>query len=163
MRAMYLALLATLLTACSISNPSLKTPQAQPRPAPLFEHLGNFSRPISTQNAVAQRYFSQGLILGYGFNHQEAKRSLTIYHNRPLMKWNITRGFPDENADRTVQGYFSFREGGWWLENKTGSPMHIVRGAPVPDGESIEIKSDLQLRFSTPSGGRLLSFDFMRP
>ncbi len=75
MRAMYLALLATLLTACSISNPSLKTPQAQPRPAPLFEHLGNFSRPISTQNAVAQRYFSQGLILGYGFNHQEAKRS----------------------------------------------------------------------------------------
>ncbi|MBD3884167.1 hypothetical protein IFO70_20680 [Phormidium tenue FACHB-886] len=42
---------------------------------PLFEHLGNYSHPISTQNPQAQRYFDQGLILAYGFNHAEALHS----------------------------------------------------------------------------------------
>jgi tetratricopeptide (TPR) repeat protein len=43
--------------------------------APLFNNLGNFSRPISTKSPAAQRYFDQGLILAYGFNHAEAGRS----------------------------------------------------------------------------------------
>jgi tetratricopeptide (TPR) repeat protein len=42
---------------------------------PLFENLGNYSHPISTRNSQAQRYFDQGLILSYGFNHAEALRS----------------------------------------------------------------------------------------
>lgn len=42
---------------------------------PLFEGLGSYSRPISTRNPQAQRYFDQGLILSYGFNHAEALRS----------------------------------------------------------------------------------------
>jgi tetratricopeptide (TPR) repeat protein len=47
-----------------------------PEPAvPLFENLGNYSHLISTRNAQAQRYFDQGLILSYGFNHAEALRS----------------------------------------------------------------------------------------
>jgi tetratricopeptide (TPR) repeat protein len=47
-----------------------------PEPAvPLFEDLGNYSHPISTRNPQAQRYFDQGLILSYGFNHAEALRS----------------------------------------------------------------------------------------
>ncbi len=75
MRGLQIVLLTALLTACSTSSPSLKTPAAQPRPAPLFENLGNFSRRITTQNPLAQRYFSQGLILAYGFNHAEARRS----------------------------------------------------------------------------------------
>ena len=75
MRGRYLFLLVTLFTGCSTSTPVVKTPVAQPRPAPLFEHLGNFARPISTKNALAQRYFSQGVILAYGFNHAEARRS----------------------------------------------------------------------------------------
>ncbi len=75
MRGLYMVLLATLLTACSTSSPSLKAPAAQPRPAPLFEHLGAYTRLISTRNSLAQRYFSQGLILTYGFNHAEARRS----------------------------------------------------------------------------------------
>jgi tetratricopeptide (TPR) repeat protein len=43
--------------------------------APLFNDLGDFHRPISTQSELAQRYFDQGLILSYGFNHAEAYRS----------------------------------------------------------------------------------------
>ncbi|HEY9627048.1 MAG TPA: hypothetical protein V6C84_07085 [Coleofasciculaceae cyanobacterium] len=42
---------------------------------PLFENLGNYSHAISTQNPQTQRYFDQGLILAYGFNHAEALRS----------------------------------------------------------------------------------------
>lgn len=46
-----------------------------PVTTPLFENLGNYSHPISTRNPQAQRYFDQGLILSYGFNHAEALRS----------------------------------------------------------------------------------------
>lgn len=43
--------------------------------ARLFDNLGNYHYPISTANPLAQRYFDQGLILAYGFNHTEAGRS----------------------------------------------------------------------------------------
>jgi tetratricopeptide (TPR) repeat protein len=43
---------------------------------PLFAGLTeNFSYPITTDSKVAQKYFDQGLILAYGFNHAEAARS----------------------------------------------------------------------------------------
>lgn len=44
-------------------------------PAPLFTDLGNYHHPVTTQSPLAQRYFDQGLILMYGFNHAEAIRS----------------------------------------------------------------------------------------
>ena len=43
--------------------------------APLFEGLGDFSHPITVSNPSAQRYFDQGMILSFGFNHAEAERS----------------------------------------------------------------------------------------
>lgn len=43
--------------------------------APLFDNLGNHHYPTSTKNDLSQRFFDQGLILSYGFNHQEAARS----------------------------------------------------------------------------------------
>lgn len=43
---------------------------------PLFAGLTeNFTYPITTTSKVAQKYFDQGLILAYGFNHAEAARS----------------------------------------------------------------------------------------
>jgi tetratricopeptide (TPR) repeat protein len=44
-------------------------------PVPLFDNLGSFHRPISTNVAVAQDYFDQGLRLTYAFNHVEAIRA----------------------------------------------------------------------------------------
>jgi tetratricopeptide (TPR) repeat protein len=43
--------------------------------APLLEGLGNRSHPISTSSELAQRFFDQGLMLTFGFNHMEAERS----------------------------------------------------------------------------------------
>lgn len=44
-------------------------------PAPLLAGMGHLHHPITTSNAMAQRYFDQGLTLVYGFNHDEAARS----------------------------------------------------------------------------------------
>ena len=43
--------------------------------APLFKGLDVLNFPISTPNKLVQKYFNQGLILAYGFNHAEAARS----------------------------------------------------------------------------------------
>jgi tetratricopeptide (TPR) repeat protein len=43
--------------------------------APLLDGVGGHYHPISTEVPEAQRFFDQGLILSYGFNHAEAERS----------------------------------------------------------------------------------------
>ena len=43
--------------------------------APLFEGLDAVDFPISTSNQLVQKYFNQGMVLAYGFNHAEAARS----------------------------------------------------------------------------------------
>ena len=58
------------------------TAATQPAPAerggaPLFDNLGSYHRPVTTKSERAQRYFNQGLILIYAFNHSEAVRSFT--------------------------------------------------------------------------------------
>lgn len=42
---------------------------------PLFDNLDNHHFPVTTSNPNTQRYFDQGLILTFGFNHDEAARS----------------------------------------------------------------------------------------
>ena len=42
---------------------------------PLFDNLGDYHYPITTNSERAQRYFNQGLRLVYGFNHSEAIRA----------------------------------------------------------------------------------------
>jgi tetratricopeptide (TPR) repeat protein len=43
--------------------------------APLLEHIGNLHHPVKTKNQLAQRYFDQGLMMLYAFNHMESERS----------------------------------------------------------------------------------------
>jgi len=43
--------------------------------APLFTGMGAFHRAITTSDPGAQRYFDQGMVLAFGFNHAEAIRS----------------------------------------------------------------------------------------
>jgi tetratricopeptide (TPR) repeat protein len=49
--------------------------QTTARIAPLLEGMGDHHHPVTTPVALAQRYFDQGLILAFGFNHAEAARS----------------------------------------------------------------------------------------
>lgn len=43
--------------------------------APLFDGMGSHHHPVTTANGDAQRYFDQGLIIDFGFNHAESARS----------------------------------------------------------------------------------------
>jgi tetratricopeptide (TPR) repeat protein len=62
-------------------------------PAPLLVGLGHLHRPISTSNPTVQRYFDQGLTLIYGFNYDEALRSLgyatTLDPKCAMLYWGI--------------------------------------------------------------------------
>ncbi|MGD2084073.1 MAG: hypothetical protein PVF91_14010 [Chromatiales bacterium] len=42
---------------------------------PLFDNLGSHGFPVTTASERAQRFFDQGLALGYAFNHPEALRA----------------------------------------------------------------------------------------
>jgi hypothetical protein len=42
---------------------------------PMFDGLGYYSRPVTTESAKAGRYFNQGLAFYHGFNHGAAIRS----------------------------------------------------------------------------------------
>ncbi|MGR9053703.1 MAG: hypothetical protein ACU84J_13745 [Gammaproteobacteria bacterium] len=63
-------LAAAILYACASSSPP-----ATPPTLPLFEDLGRHHYPVTTLSETSQRYFDQGLILAFGFNHAEAARS----------------------------------------------------------------------------------------
>lgn len=43
--------------------------------APLFDGMGDHHHPVTTSDPHAQRYFDQGLIIDFGFNHAESARS----------------------------------------------------------------------------------------
>ena len=48
---------------------------AQRAGAPLFGGMGDYHMPITTADPDAQRYFDQGMVLAFGFNHAESIRS----------------------------------------------------------------------------------------
>ncbi|WP_257550423.1 hypothetical protein [Sphingopyxis sp. DBS4] len=50
-------------------------PASEAGPIPLFADLAASPFPVSTRDPQARRYFSQGLLLTYGFNHAGAVRS----------------------------------------------------------------------------------------
>ena len=70
---------ALLASAASFAPGQTSNQQARPmsRPAatPLFAGLGTHSRKVTTNSALAQQYFDQGLNFVFGFNHGAAIRS----------------------------------------------------------------------------------------
>ncbi len=64
------------------ASPAMSSSSESPRrelppgaTAPLFNDLGDYHMAVTTHSPTAQRYFDQGLVLTYGFNHAEAVRS----------------------------------------------------------------------------------------
>ncbi len=68
------ALLPLLVIACGKASESDAELVARAG-APLFKGMGEYSRTITTTDPGAQRYFNQGMVMGFGFNHAEAVRS----------------------------------------------------------------------------------------
>src|SRR5262245_7634280 len=83
------------LTSCGSEKPSVETPATTSpveagggdphahhhkpatdgRLAPVLPGMGDTHHAITTQVAEAQRFFDQGLVLAFAFNHAEANRS----------------------------------------------------------------------------------------
>jgi tetratricopeptide (TPR) repeat protein len=78
-----IAIAATLLTTAACENTttppsdieSSHSDLAQRAGAPLFDGMGSHHHPITTSSSDAQRYFDQGLIIDFAFNHAESARS----------------------------------------------------------------------------------------
>jgi len=64
------ALARELLIAAAVAAPA-----SQARPIPLYPDLAGSPFRVTTRDPQAQRYFSQGLLFAYGFNHAGAVRS----------------------------------------------------------------------------------------
>jgi tetratricopeptide (TPR) repeat protein len=79
-----------LLGACADPTPTGSTPDATAASAttshpeaeliaqagaPLFDGMGDFTHAITTNHPGAQRYFNQGMVLAFAFNHAESIRS----------------------------------------------------------------------------------------
>ena len=70
------AVAAAIVISCTTqSSRRAEESSNEKLPAPLFSGLGNLHHPVTTPSKLAQRYFDQGMILLYGFNHAEAIRS----------------------------------------------------------------------------------------
>ncbi len=54
---------------------AVAAPASAAAPIPLYDDLTRSPFPVTTANSQARRYFSQGLLLTYGFNHAGAVRS----------------------------------------------------------------------------------------
>ncbi|AOW09890.1 tetratricopeptide repeat protein [Flavobacterium gilvum] len=60
---------------CSTPEVTDKNWYSSNKKAPFFKGLDGLHFPISTKKTEAQKYFDQGLMLSFGFNHAEAARS----------------------------------------------------------------------------------------
>lgn len=69
-----LAFIPLFAIACS-KTPETDAELATRAGAPLFKGMGDYHRVIDTKDPGAQRYFDQGMVLAFGFNHAEAIRS----------------------------------------------------------------------------------------
>jgi tetratricopeptide (TPR) repeat protein len=67
-------ILAPCFASLLIMSPAAAA-DSEPTVAPLLEGLGTHHHQVTTSSPDAQRYFDQGLVLSFGFNHQEAARS----------------------------------------------------------------------------------------
>ena len=66
----------TATAAASSEDPAVETLDLATRAgAPLFDGMGDHHHEITTSETAAQRYFNQGLVIDFAFNHAESARS----------------------------------------------------------------------------------------
>ncbi len=73
--AQYLVIASLLLLPFTQTQAETDTQLIKRAEAPLFEGLGTHQHVITTKDSGAQRYFNQGLVLAFAFNHAESIRS----------------------------------------------------------------------------------------
>ena len=93
-----------LLASVALTLMIIATPALAESPAKLFDGLGAHHHPIATGKTEAQKYFDQGLVLTFGFNHAEAIRAFEKAHEldprSPMPLWGKALALgPNYNID----------------------------------------------------------------
>src|SRR5262249_46874085 len=108
--------LPAAVAALALAAAQHPTPTAE-KPVELLPGLGQHHHPITTKNPEAQKFFDQGLILVYAFNHAEAARSfrraaeLDLGAAMPLwglglaLAPNYNRDIDPVSSERNKEGY----------------------------------------------------------
>lgn len=122
--------------------------------APLFDGLDAINYPVETDNPEAQKYFNQGLLLAFGFNHAEAARS--FYYATKLdpecamCYWgyayvlgpNYNAGMEDDNYQRAYEAIQKAKKAGS-TSQKEMALIHAMEkryaAEPVEDRSSLDV------------------------
>ena len=93
-----------LLAGVALSLMIVAAPALAEAPAKLMSGMGEHHHPISTAQTEAQKYFDQGLVLTFGFNHAEAIRAFEKAHEldpkSPMPLWGKALALgPNYNID----------------------------------------------------------------
>jgi tetratricopeptide (TPR) repeat protein len=79
---------------------------ANAQPVRLIAELGAFHFPVANSNAEAQKFFDQGVILVYGFNHDEAARSFRrasqLAPLMPMAHWGIAMALGPNYNEKNI-------------------------------------------------------------
>ncbi|NMH88674.1 tetratricopeptide repeat protein [Flavivirga algicola] len=121
--------------------------------APLLKGYDAVDYKITTQNALVQRYFNQGMTLAYGFNHAEAARSFyyatKLDPDCAMAYWgyayvlgpNYNAGMEDDNYERAyeaIQKAKALSKNATEKERKFIDAM-ALRYAPEPPEDRTEL------------------------
>jgi len=112
--------LAFLLSSCGSGPDKMDVTTRDGRVSPMLRNLGRLHHSISTKEAMAQKYFDQGLTLVYAFNHAEAVRSFKeaarVDPQSAMAYWGQALALapnindPAIGPDREQQGYAAMQE-----------------------------------------------------
>ncbi|WP_339708643.1 hypothetical protein [uncultured Kriegella sp.] len=126
--------------------------------APLFDGLNAVHYPITTQNSEVQKYFDQGLLLAYGFNHAEAARSFyyatKLDPDCAMCYWgyayvlgpNYNAGMEDDNYQRA---YKAIKMANELKDNATAKEKALITAMTYRYAEKpVENRDELDLAYS---------------
>ena len=124
-------------------------------PAPLFSGMDILHFPITTKNPEAQKYFNQGLLLAYGFNHAEAARSFYEATRKDstcaMCYWGYAYVLgPNYNAgmepDNYQRAYAAIQKAIKWSKNSTVKEKAMIKAmaaryVAIPPGDRRDLDS----------------------
>jgi hypothetical protein len=136
----------------------VETSEVEPEVTPLLGNLGDHHHPITTDSELAQRYFNQGLILAYGFNHQLAiqsfKDALKLDPECAMCYWGIAYALgPNINAameDAAVPEAYAAIQKAQALAAQVSQPeqAYIQAMAQRYGAEPVADRSELDLAYA---------------
>jgi hypothetical protein len=85
------------------------------QPVELHPGLGNYEHPITTTSTDGQTHFNQGLILLYGFNHDEAarhfRRAAELDPEAAMAYWGLPLALGHPGVGGPSRGCFAIASG----------------------------------------------------